>query len=324
MRRTIGILFLKFLLFIAQYVPLAVRRYVGEVLGTFFSLFPTTDRTVAQLQLAIFLKNEDPGIVRKMYAHLGRSILESLELAPLFVNINTFFVSHAPELEEAMRRRNKGIVVLASHAGNWDILAAYAVHRGIPVTTIAQVAKRKLFQDLLDMIRTKYGVSVLPRDDPYGAQKIRTLLKKGEIVAALIDQDTKVRNVTLPFFGVPCEVPMGIVQLAQRSEAEIYAVFIGMKDGVYHVFIYKLDQTQSAEAILTRYNELLEAHIRKFPEQWVWVHKRWRTFANQKRFSTAEYIVFLRSVLAHGSWEAALQNWMALRRPHVPGERKLG
>jgi KDO2-lipid IV(A) lauroyltransferase len=133
--------------------------------------------------------------------------------------------------------------------------------------------------------RTGKNIKVILRDAPDTAKKLLRALKKGEIIAMLIDQDTKVPGVFVDFFGRKAWTPSGLAVLALRTGAEVL-VGIDMRIGDFghktvvsgHLRVEPsgdfdadvLNLTQKATAIL-------EEHIRNYPDQWVWFHERWKT-----------------------------------------------
>jgi Kdo2-lipid IVA lauroyltransferase/acyltransferase len=109
-------------------------------------------------------------------------------------------------------------------------------------------------------------------------------LRRGEALGLLIDQDTRVQSVCVPFFGTRASTPRAPADLTLRSGAATVAVFLQRgPDGRYHMSGQEVDVPCSGNseadvlALTTAYSAAIEAAIRRFPEQWVWMHQRWKT-----------------------------------------------
>jgi Kdo2-lipid IVA lauroyltransferase/acyltransferase len=113
-------------------------------------------------------------------------------------------------------------------------------------------------------------------------------------MSALIDQDTRVAGIPVPFFGRKAATPSALISLGQRYRAIFVSVFI-VRTGLrhYEIFAKEFDPGLSIEELLTQYNARLEGYVRAYPSQWVWMHKRWRTTENGKRLSSREYLRML-------------------------------
>ena len=110
-------------------------------------------------------------------------------------------------------------------------------------------------------------------------------LKKGHSVGMLIDQDTKVQGVFVDFFGKPAHTPTGPSVLARKLDLPIIPIFMYMKDDLtYHLecqppleLIKTSNQEKDIKDYTQKCSDAYEAIIRRYPEQWVWMHKRWKT-----------------------------------------------
>ena len=278
-------------------LPLPFRRAIGRAMGWCFSHVPTHERHVASLQLQRFLgPSVSPNsIMRRMYAHLGETALESLNLRPLLAEPGRI---SCPQWDQVASWRASGrpIVALTAHTGNWDLLGAYIVHRGLPLTVVARSARSPTMQGLLERLRSRPGLTTLWRSDRSGVRSIVNTLTQGGIVAGLIDQDTRVASQLIPFFGSIARTPSSLVELGKRSHAIFVSAFIVREaNGTFTVFLEQIDDSRSVAETLQCYHERLEEIIRRYPHQWVWFHKRWRTDNGGKRRSSREYLDWLRS-----------------------------
>jgi KDO2-lipid IV(A) lauroyltransferase len=281
-------------------LPLPLRRELGWLLGSIFGILPSRERRIALLQLRYFLPEHSAArIARRTFAHAGITLLESLNLAPLLTPpYPAIRCDNWSELESILKSPRPSIV-LTGHTGNWDLLAAYAIARGMRVATIGREARSPILQDVLRGIRDGYGIQTIWRSDKSGIKKLLSLLKEGSNIAALIDQDTRVESLSIPFFSEPAKTPSSLITLGKKHNAQFATAFLFRTSrSSYEVFTEVIDDSLSTEELLRVYNQRLETLIRRFPEQWVWFHKRWRTTAAGETKSSKEYVEWLREKLS--------------------------
>jgi len=276
-------------------LPLPLRQALGRVLGRAVAIFSITNRRIIKLQTKLALGQSPDSIAYDSYAQLGQTFFESLNLNPVLKEDSRIRVVTGEEIIQRYSEQHRPLVALTGHVGNWDLLAAYIVKRGIKLCTVARRARNSTLHEILEDIRKSYGVKTLWRSGTAG-QEVISALKNKNVVAALIDQDTRVRSEAVPFFGFPAATPNGLVSIAKKKGIEIVSAFlIRLKDGSFDVYVRKIDHNLSEAQILTTFNSHLEEIIREHPDQWVWFHKRWRTKPDGTRPSSADYIAFLES-----------------------------
>ncbi|MDC0358396.1 lysophospholipid acyltransferase family protein [Oligoflexia bacterium] len=294
----IKILFLKCIAKLLGALPVGLRSLLGKCLGFLFSFIPTRDRAVAKLQLRAFLGKERSFFtLPRAYASVVQTLMEALNLAPMIKHAERYISSPDQEFIESLVSRKKCVVTLSAHTGNWELMAAYMIKLGAPLSTVARVAKNAAFHNLLADLRSAYGIRTLWRSDTEGSKVIVKEMQAQRVVAALIDQDTHVSSVFSPFFGHPAKSPSGLVALAQRYEAIIVTAFV-FRTGFnrYEFHVEEIDNTLSIQEIIDEYNRRLEHYIRRYPDQWVWFHRRWRSTEDGQRMSGAAYLEYLSSL----------------------------
>jgi hypothetical protein len=161
-----------------------------------------------------------------------------------------------------------------------------------------QLGSSRCIRSLLAGIREQYGIHTIWRSDKGAIKQLTSQLKQGNIIAALIDQDTRVKSTFTPFFGRPAKTPSSLVALGRRHNALFISAFI-FRTGwrTFSLFIEPFTDEASEEEILNLYNARLEQYIRLYPDQWVWFHKRWRTETNGNTLSSSQYLSFLEKQL---------------------------
>ncbi|MCB0336002.1 MAG: hypothetical protein KDD62_06835 [Bdellovibrionales bacterium] len=280
-----------------QRVPLAFRLLIGDLGGRLMSLVPTRERTIARLQLqACFPELDTTTLLQNMYAHLGQTALESINLSPLLSNIDKHVETEGWDEVTALQEQEKRFIVLTAHTGNWDLTAAYGIAKGFPVVPVGKVTRMGMLHQVLDDIRRSYGIHTLWRSEGSSAKDVVRAIHKNKVICALIDQDTNVSSTHSEFFSIPAKSPSGLVALAKKFNLEILVAFnFRIARARYKLFIHRIDASLSIESIIDEYHSLLEYYLRRFPEQWVWIHKRWRTLPDGKTLSSKDYINHLQN-----------------------------
>lgn len=301
MRRLLAEL-LRYVLAVIRYLPLHLRALLGGGLGLAFSLLPTRDRAVAALQLDRAIpdlggRHHTPWV----YCSVGQSALESINLFPLLDGRSGGVEFEGWSLVEQLLARGRGVVALTAHTGNWDLLGAYFAHRGVPVSTVAREVRSAPLQKLLAELRERYRIRTIWRLNRNGVRDIVRVLKENGVLAALIDQDTYVTSVFSSFFGRAARTPSSLVELALKLDSAIVSVFI-VRVGLcrYRIELEEIPRPQGSSPqavleVLEIYHQRLERLLRRYPWQWVWFHKRWRSTEDGVRLSTREYLASLRS-----------------------------
>jgi KDO2-lipid IV(A) lauroyltransferase len=179
----------------------------------------------------------------------------------------------------------KGALFLTGHCGNWELFSARLPVSGIPLTTAARRLDDPRLDRLVTDLRSRFGTQVIPRGPAAGRQMIRSLAEN-RASALLIDQDIRdIPGVFVPFFGRPAWTPSGAAMLAIRRKCPVVPGFIHRRpDGTHKIEIrppLPLPEIGSleeqVEELTAAATAVIEAQIRAHPEQWVWMHRRWRT-----------------------------------------------
>jgi KDO2-lipid IV(A) lauroyltransferase len=179
---------------------------------------------------------------------------------------------------QAARDSGRPLLFLTAHCGNWELIATVVHHGGIFPAAVARPLDNPDLQKLVVDLRAHFGTTTIARGTRGAARQLLEVLRSGGALAMLIDQDTKVDGVWVPFFGRPAFTPVGAAEIALRQKARVIPSFIERRaDGSHLVrFLPALDlpaDKRDATALMTA---KVEEQVRRHPEQWVWWHKRWR------------------------------------------------
>ncbi|MCB0325157.1 MAG: lysophospholipid acyltransferase family protein, partial [Bdellovibrionales bacterium] len=233
-------------------------------------------------------------VLDAMFAHFGQCFVEALLIDRLVeqdLSAPAEALQQLPTLkhvsssgEEVVYRildSGRGGLALSGHLGSIDLLAAYHIRCGVPLSVVGRVPNYPWLAALLEEIRTGYGAKTIWREDPRAGRTLVRSLKNGEFVAALIDQDTKLESAFAPFFGLPAASPVALLQLAIRTKVPIVSSFIYRTAPEQHFVVteellYDDNDPDAAEKILAEFNLRLERLLERYPEQWPWWHRRWR------------------------------------------------
>lgn len=281
------------------WLPIGIRTRIGALCGAIFGLLPLRDRRIAELQLTRFLGSPAPRLTAiGAYAEAGKTTLTAFNLTPLIERV----VCPQEQYFDSLKTLGRPVLALTAHLGVWELLGAYAVSRGLNVAAIGRAARSVRLHSVLASIRSRYGITTIWREDSRGIRAIVKHLRANGLIAALIDQDTRVSGTFSDFFGCPAFTPSSMIEIARRYDALIMTIFIVRReDGVHEVAVEPIDDEAPLSEILAIYHSRLEALIRRYPTQWVWFHKRWRTSPSGKRPSSAEYERRLRLELGERS-----------------------
>ncbi len=287
------------LLFAVGSLPAGCKRALAGLVGWILSTFPGRERSVAELQLQVFLEIPAPQpLVRAVFRNVALTVLESLNLCPILASQPPCIRFEQWDEFQRWIRSGRGTVCLTGHVGNWDLLAAYMQQREIPFHALGRPARGRFAQYFLQALRARYHIRTIWRSDQSGVRAIMRELKEGRGIAALIDQDTAVASTMVPFFGHPAKTPSGLIEIGKRLNAQACSMFlIRQGSGQYRVIWKILDSSKTVDQILAAFHAELEAVIRAHPEQWVWFHKRWRSKLDGSTLGSAQYIQYLQGLL---------------------------
>ena len=282
--------FIKFLIFFSNLLPrkiwLSFCGWLGKIA---YAVSPKPrERTIYHLGLAFGVSKSPREIValsKEVFVMLGKNagdILRSLKVKTL-QDLNKFLVTHGLENYERAFAKGKGVMFLTSHLGAFDLQITNMALRGLNPNIVGTALKDERLNELLWEYRNAFGAIAIER----GKDSVRLFkaLKSGGSIAILIDQDTKVKSRFVDFFGMKASTPIGATILALRTGAAVVPTYIYLdKDGKQRMHILPeipLVVTGDEETDLVvntqNFTNFTEQIVREHPEQWVWMHERWKT-----------------------------------------------
>jgi len=262
-------------------------RATGALLGYTVYVFDRSRRRIADRNLAAAFPHrstrERRHIVRHVFAHFGRLLAEMLAFSTL--SNEEMLARSEFDGEEGVRhayRQGKGILFVTGHFGFWEIHAVVHALRLQPIGVLARALDNPQLNALLEHIRQRTGNTVIYREGTI--RRVLRMLQDGEGVAVLIDQHIQGRDaIYVDFFDRPAATTSAVAALALRTGAAVIPVFaLPLGGGRYRMVYEHPVQPPSADSkdpireFTQRCTDVLEMYVRKHPELWLWMHRRWR------------------------------------------------
>ncbi len=269
-------------------LSLRKAQAVGRGLGWIYGSVIRYHRQDAREALARSLPETSPAertrILRAMYANLGMTVAEALRLRRLTDEEldRTVRIVNRHYAQEIYDEGN-GLLVVTGHVGNWEMLCNLVPRLGFPLSAVVKPIRPPALNDYVARIRGQYGLKLLPPQNSY-RQCLRAV-KKGEVLGFIIDQNrTRSEGVFVDFFGRPACTTPGLAYLSAQLQVPVVPVFnLRQPDGMFEIQCHPpiappADRSEDAIRDATQtYTQVVEDVIRRHPDQWTWIHRRWRT-----------------------------------------------
>jgi len=278
---------------VAGILPRRIARGCGAAAAAFFFLAMPRIRKVADFNLQIaFPKTSDEErkqIVRGMVRQIGWMAGELTQF-PRYARwpvekMQEFVQLDGIENFLAGQRAGKGVLVLTGHMSAWELAPFAQARFGYPLHFLAREVENKRVDALVNSYRMLSGN--IPIEKNQSARTVLKVLSEGGTVGVLADQNTILQEgIFVDFFGVPACTTTGIARLALHTGAAVVPGYILWDESLGK---YRLNFDQPVELACTgdlesdirentaRFTRVIEECIRRHPEQWVWIHKRWKT-----------------------------------------------
>ena len=271
-------------------LPRNLARAVGAGLGkTAWSVLPRLRRVgIQNLQLALPQKTdaERDTILRGEFRSLGWQLGEFCKMSGYTAEQASKFIRYdGLENYLAAKAKGKGVLVLTGHLGAWELSSFYHSLMGYPMSLVIRRLDNPLVDAFVNRIRCLHGNRVIHKDD--FARGLLTSMKHGETVGILMDTNmTPPQGVFVPYFGVDACTASGLARVALHSGAAVlpgFLVWEAAEKKYVLRFGKELDLIRTGEmasdilANTALFTATIEAYVRRYPEQWLWVHRRWKT-----------------------------------------------
>lgn len=271
-------------------LPRPLARAMGIAIGAVVYLFFGRLRRVGKRNLQIAFpektQRERNQLLRGMYLSLGRLLAEFC-LFPRYTrqNVSNVAVYHGFENFEVAEQARNGVLLLTGHVGGWEVGSFVHSLYGHPMNIVVRPLDNPYLNRMAESFRSRFGNRLLPKQD--FARGLLAAMRRGETVGILMDTNmTPPQGDFVPFFGVPACTATGLARVAMKTGAAVVPAFTVWDDKLrkYRVLFepaIKLVNTGNHDAdVLANtalFNKAIEDIIRRYPDQWLWVHRRWKT-----------------------------------------------
>ena len=278
-----------------RFIPRKPGLALFGFLGRLFYLLPTKDRLWCRQHLnAVFAGSrsgkEINALAKSVYDNIGRNLFDALYLSR----------KSREQLDKIIRsddltpvwdayNRKKGVLTITAHTGCFEMLLHYFAAQGFACFAIGRELYDKRIDDLIQRQRSGENIVYLHRSE--NLRRFLKLLAEGRLFGVLIDQDTNVDGVFAHFLGRLAYTPSGTVKLAMRYNLPVFVITTARDaNDTHRIFVREIpmksggalnsDLVRNVEQI----NEAISATILAYPQQWVWMHRRWNRKPTDKGY----------------------------------------
>ncbi len=273
-----------------RWLPRGLARRVGAGIGmaAFYGLGRLRRVGLRNLELAFpeMGEAERRKTLREVYRKLGYLLAEFCKMPGYTAEYASGFIRYEGlDNYLAARDRGKGVLVLTGHLGAWELSSFYHSLMGMPMGMVIRRLDNPLVDAFVNRIRCLHGNRVIHKDD--FARGLIASMKAGETVGILMDTNmTPPQGVFVPFFGVQACTASGMARIAAKTGAAVVPGFLLWEESERRYVLrfgepVEVTDTGDAEADAVentaRFTAAIEGYIRRYPEQWLWMHRRWKT-----------------------------------------------
>lgn len=289
-------------------MPLTVRKRLAWLLSTFTfdTLKLRRNYVVATIMKQLQLPEiEAIKLGRKVYFNF---LLNAFEMAGLkfFSNEELMDKIECEGLENltSALEQKKGVIIISGHFGLWELVPPWLAINGHDVTVVVRRQNNPEADRWMEEMRCKHGANTT--DSGYGIREILKSLKKGHILALMVDQDNGKQGIFVKFFNSWASAPTGPAQISLRTGSPIVplALFPNFQ-GKHILRIFKpimptdfSKDLKGQHQLTSSYTAPIEGMIKKHPEQWFWLHRRWKTQPSDAPEN--QWVKFINSLTSDG------------------------
>jgi KDO2-lipid IV(A) lauroyltransferase len=271
-------------------LPRPLARAAGITLAQLVYVLHPKLRRVGMRNLRLAFpqktKRERRKILRGVFTSLGRQLAEVC-MFPGYTkeNVTEVVVYDGFENYERAHSRGKGVLYLTAHLGAWELSAFAHSLQGHPLKVVMRGMDNPYLDRMVQSYRTIHGNSAVDKDN--FVRGLLAAMKAGETVGILMDTNmTPPQGVFVDFFGVPACTAIGLARIALRTDAAVVPGFT-LWDPVLHKYRLRFDPAlklirsgdEEADIVANTamFTKVIEEYVRRYPDQWLWVHRRWKT-----------------------------------------------
>jgi KDO2-lipid IV(A) lauroyltransferase len=240
------------------------------------------------LQLAFpeMSARERSRILRASFQNLGRLLGEFSRLSRTTPEaLKQFITCEGLENLEAAQRRGQGVILFTGHLGAWELSSFALSAFGYPMSFLVRRMDNPKIEPLVERTRTRFGNRSI--DKRAAARPMLRILREGGTLGLLVDLNTLPHEgVFVDFFGIPASTTASLATLALRTGAAVLPVFVPWNKEERRFVLHidppleikeTGDRQRDVHELTSQFTSVIEAYVRRYPEQWLWIHKRWNT-----------------------------------------------
>jgi len=273
-----------------SWIPFRAGQFLGKILGLAASTIPLTRRTLALAHIEESLgdgldRKGAKRLLRRVYMHFGQMFFEVPHILRLRAeNLDRYVLLEGEEVLLRAKGGGKGGLILTGHFGNWELMSVAVASRFGNAAVVVRPMDFAPLDRLMVELRSRYGTEIIPKQR--SMRRLLAALKEDKFLGILLDQNVDwYEGVFVDFFGRPAATNKGLALAALKTGAPVIPVFsVRQRDGRFRIIferevdlIRSGDRQRDVEENTALFTRIIEGYVRKYPEQWFWFHRRWKT-----------------------------------------------
>lgn len=270
-------------------LPLRVGFAVSAAMARVFFLFSGKLRRVGERNLEIAFPdlsaNERQRLLRGCFANLGRLLAVFAHVTNHPEELKQLIDCEGIENLEAAEQTGRGAILFTGHIGAWELSSFGLSLFGHPLSFLVRRIDNPKIERMIDRARTRLGNRTI--DKRSAAREMLQIMQSGGTLGILVDLNTLDREgIFVDFFGVPASTTFTLAKLALRTNAQALPVFAPWDESRKR-FVLKIDEplkfhstgdeTEDVRRMTQLFTSVVEKYVRQYPDQWLWIHRRWKT-----------------------------------------------
>jgi KDO2-lipid IV(A) lauroyltransferase len=268
-------------------LPVRAMQRLGRIAGRLGHAWERSERAVCEYQMRRVMPElseaERARLTRRCFEHMGMTAFEALAMPRIRRDSARWLALEDAIALRAAHALGRGVVLVTAHCGNWEFLPVAAGQLRIPMTAVVKPLTNPRLNELMRRQRRAEFLTLAERGGRNTAKVLLQALRQGRVLVVAIDQDIDAQSVYADFFGLPARTPRVAASLALKLGVPIVAAFDRRREDGTHAIRFQAVPVSDAvrasadpeQALTQTLNNVIEAHIRAWPEQWAWNHRRW-------------------------------------------------
>lgn len=278
-------------------LPRGCCEILGRAIGNLaWLVVPQKRKKMAVNQIKMCLDADDAEarrIAKESTVRFGPMLFEVLRFPVIKENLNSYVRIEGIEKMRIVMEQKQGGILATAHSGNWELLGGALAQAGIPLVGVAMKQKNSAADRFINEYRTLIGMHITYKT---GVREMFDMLKQGWVIGLVMDQDTNRHDgVILDFFDRPTNCTPGAASMARFQGVPIFTGFMHRDERGFHTlsvdgpfYVEKTaDKREDIKRTTQRINNAIEAHVRRYPEEWFWLHDRWKSI--REEFPEADF-----------------------------------